>query len=647
MAASQLDCLEDAPPGTTVTESSPEFFYSEGQRLAVEALLAGGQSAYTQRLAQDGLRSFLSDDELRHLAEAARDVPEPAGERDGDADELSLSYWPGCSDEPIPELELGWPLAGNWKGITHAEVYTHPPGDGAPKVKELVRRKIQQAAKVVAIVMDVFTDPDILLDLHEAGMQRGVPVYLILGEQHLAAFLSMAEGACLNNLRVRVIAGCTFWSRQHKQVTGTLKEKFLLIDGDTVITGSYSFTWSDARLSRQLVTLLTGEIAGAFDREFRTLYAASRPLAPARAPPAQPPGPSSGRPPQRPARPLPQRAGRAAALQGRPPGGRAPLRGPPARGQEPGRGVGAGAGHPGHGGRRAARPAPAPGPRGPQRPERRGPGQPPRPAGGRRGAETQQVPLGPEPPLPALRLQRWPRAGGRGEGERAVPGQGAGGGWAVNPGGQGWGFGGFTVYPGGQGWGFGGPVYPGGGGRALGYGGPLCIPGLGFGGTVYPKVGAGDQGSCVSQGGGRPGGPGPEIAPLPCVPGGAGGGVMPPLHLQSQLHPGPCLSATSPPPWVNIDPGAAPGSAPRGLCPPWASCGAEGEQRRSPRPCHPLNSQLRLPCSSVSFPPVFPFPPSSPGSSPSSLSPLLPLGLGAGQRWHGTAGSCPPPNPLC
>ncbi|XP_030400705.1 protein FAM83E [Gopherus evgoodei] len=307
MAASQLDCLEDAPAGTPVTESSPEFFYSEGQRLAVEALLAGGQSAYAQRLAQDRLRPFLSDDELRHLAEAARDVPEPAGECDGDANELSLSYWPGCSDEPIPELELGWPLDGNWKGITRAEVYTHPPGDGAPKVKELVRRKIQQAAKVVAIVMDIFTDPDILLDLHEASTRRGVPVYLILGEEHLSAFLSMAEGACLNvrymeNLRVRVIAGCTFWSRQRKQVTGTLKEKFLLIDGDTVITGSYSFTWSDARLSRQLVTLLTGEIAGAFDREFRTLYAASRPLAPTRAPLPSPPAlPRDGRPNGQPA----------------------------------------------------------------------------------------------------------------------------------------------------------------------------------------------------------------------------------------------------------------------------------------------------------------------------------------------------------
>ncbi|XP_067388824.1 protein FAM83E [Emydura macquarii macquarii] len=301
MAASQLACLEDAPPGTPVTESSPEFFYSEGQRLALEALLAGGHTAYAQRLAQDGLRPFLSDDELRCLAEAARDVPEPSGERDGDADELSLSYWPGCSDEPLPELELGWPQDGSWKGITRAEVYTHPPGDGAPKVKELVRSKIQQATKVVAVVMDVFTDPDILLDLHEAGMRRGVPVYLILGEQHLAAFLSMAEGVCLNvrymeNLRVRVIAGCTFWSRQRKQVTGSLKEKFLLVDGEMVITGSYSFTWSDARLSRQLVTLLTGEIAGAFDREFRTLYAASRPLAPARdLPPAPPAPPRDGR----------------------------------------------------------------------------------------------------------------------------------------------------------------------------------------------------------------------------------------------------------------------------------------------------------------------------------------------------------------
>ncbi|CAJ0957349.1 unnamed protein product, partial [Ranitomeya imitator] len=82
----------------------------------------------------------------------------------------------------------------------------------------------------------------------------------------------------MTNIRVRVLSGCTFSTRQLKQVTGMTKEKFLLIDCDTVITGTYSFTWSDSRLDRNLITLLTGEITDSFDNEFRTLFAASRPL---------------------------------------------------------------------------------------------------------------------------------------------------------------------------------------------------------------------------------------------------------------------------------------------------------------------------------------------------------------------------------
>lgn len=35
----------------------------------------------------------------------------------------------------------------------------------------------------------------------------------------------------------------------------------------------FSFTWSDARLYRGLVTLLIGEIVDVFSREFRILYA--------------------------------------------------------------------------------------------------------------------------------------------------------------------------------------------------------------------------------------------------------------------------------------------------------------------------------------------------------------------------------------
>ncbi|XP_054851520.1 protein FAM83E isoform X2 [Eublepharis macularius] len=230
MAGSQVHCLESEEPYAKVTESNPEFYYSEGQRLALEALLAKGKDAFKECLVQEKLRPFLSDGEQQELEEAttaenSQDFPSSGAGRQNHGDKgSSLSYWPGRSDEPTPDLELGWPDNGAWKGITRAEVYTHPPGERAPHIKEVVRRCLQQANKM---------------------------------------------------LRVRVIQGCTFQTRLQKQVTGLLKEKFVLADGDVVITGSYSFTWTDARLNRHLVTRLTGEVTEAFDREFRTLYAAS------------------------------------------------------------------------------------------------------------------------------------------------------------------------------------------------------------------------------------------------------------------------------------------------------------------------------------------------------------------------------------
>lgn len=152
MAGSQVHCLESEEPYVKITESNPEFYYSEGQRLALESLLTEGKEAYKKRLSQEKLRPFLSDGELQQLTSVAEDSPAPptdgariCSHRD---DGSSLSYWPGQSDEPAPELELGWPDNGSWKGITRAEVYTHPPGEGAPHIKEMVRRCIQKANKV-------------------------------------------------------------------------------------------------------------------------------------------------------------------------------------------------------------------------------------------------------------------------------------------------------------------------------------------------------------------------------------------------------------------------------------------------------------------------------------------------------------------
>lgn len=43
----------------------------------------------------------------------------------------------------------------------------------------------------------------------------------------------------LQNLDIRVVRGCTFQSRWQRQVTGNVREKFVLLDGHRVISGSY------------------------------------------------------------------------------------------------------------------------------------------------------------------------------------------------------------------------------------------------------------------------------------------------------------------------------------------------------------------------------------------------------------------------
>lgn len=103
-------------------------------------------------------------------------------------------------------------------------------------------------------------------------------------------------------MRVRVLGGKAFCSRTGRMVVGEMKNKFLLVDLETVILGSYrwaaltsclflrtpnlramgqavcvlhSLTWTDAHLHRQLITVLSGPVVDSFDREFRILFAAS------------------------------------------------------------------------------------------------------------------------------------------------------------------------------------------------------------------------------------------------------------------------------------------------------------------------------------------------------------------------------------
>lgn len=52
--------------------------------------------------------------------------------------------------------------------------------------------------QLVAVVMDIFTDPDLLLDLVDTATRRWVPVYLLLDRQQLPAFLMLAQQLGVN-----------------------------------------------------------------------------------------------------------------------------------------------------------------------------------------------------------------------------------------------------------------------------------------------------------------------------------------------------------------------------------------------------------------------------------------------------------------
>ncbi|XDV12775.1 hypothetical protein PO909_001360 [Leuciscus waleckii] len=286
MALSQVQCLDDNHINLRTNESKPEFFYSEEQRVALETLIHDGQDAFEDYIKTKNIRCFLSDLELERILNTV-EVYSPGshdnnaelyGESDGE--DISLQYWPDRSDCSIPQLDIGWLDRVSYRGLTRAQVYTQPPYEGQPHIKEVVRKMIGQAQKVIAIVMDLFTDIDIFKDLLDASHKRKVAVYIMLEATGVKHFLRMCEKAGmhtghLKNLRVRNISGVKFFSRSSKRVCGSQSQKFMFIDGDKAVSGSYSFTWSASRLDRNIITVLSGQAVDTFDALFQDMYVMS------------------------------------------------------------------------------------------------------------------------------------------------------------------------------------------------------------------------------------------------------------------------------------------------------------------------------------------------------------------------------------
>ncbi|XP_070612193.1 protein FAM83F [Erythrolamprus reginae] len=284
MAESQILCLEETHANERVTEQNPRYYYSEEQRRALEVLAADGEKAFKAQVKAEKLPDFLSSRELEVLRdgwqsydahlEMGKTINGPSGKP------LSLSYWPDRSDTEIPPLDMGWTHNYFYRGTTRLALYTHPrKEEQTPHVKQVVRETIQQAKKIIAIVMDQFTDRDIFRDIIDAAYKRRVPVYMILDEEGSVLFLEMCKCMDLSdfhirNIRVRCVPGVGY-SLASGRIRGNLASRFLMVDGEKVLTGSYSFTWTSSHINRNILLCLSGQHVEIFDTEFRELYAIS------------------------------------------------------------------------------------------------------------------------------------------------------------------------------------------------------------------------------------------------------------------------------------------------------------------------------------------------------------------------------------
>ncbi|XP_077469759.1 protein FAM83B [Stigmatopora argus] len=257
--------------------------YKEAYRLAIDCLLSGGRDSYTDFIKEEHIGSFLSEEELLFITSNAKELPRQTQVEEiktpSDSQSSSGTYWPVLSDSDAPTLELGWPGAMRENLQTNIDLLYHPPRPNCPNIKDVILKHIRDARQVIAIVMDMFTDVDILKEIVDASI-RGVPVYVLLDDYHLKHFLTAADNLDvklqqLRNMRVRTVKGEDYLCRSGTKFHGAMEQKFLLVDCHTVIYGSYRFTWSCTKINLSMVQVITGHLVRTYDEEFRTLYARS------------------------------------------------------------------------------------------------------------------------------------------------------------------------------------------------------------------------------------------------------------------------------------------------------------------------------------------------------------------------------------
>ncbi|XP_065814231.1 protein FAM83A-like [Labrus bergylta] len=276
-------------------DSAPtlDLSHNEAARLAADSLLSHGLEGYHEVLSAEGEVDFLSVVEKSYILENGRDgrsvEPDASDDADKDPDTLSPSshsskhYRSMSTDRnPVEDPNSIKDVTVTNRGQDVYRIYLQSEGRSCA-MKDSVREFIRKAETVLAIVIDSFTDVELLCDLLEASRKRNVSVHLLLDHLNLDLFVSMWQELKLESknfpkLLVRSVDGQTYCAKTGRKLTGQIAESFIISDSTQVLTGSYSFSWLSWHVHRTMVVLVKGSMVERFDQEFHRLYSSSKPV---------------------------------------------------------------------------------------------------------------------------------------------------------------------------------------------------------------------------------------------------------------------------------------------------------------------------------------------------------------------------------
>ncbi|KAM7420310.1 hypothetical protein PAMA_014834 [Pampus argenteus] len=189
-----------------------DLSHNEIARLAADCLLNRGLEGYQEVLNAEGEVDFLSHVEKNYIKENVRDA------------NTDVKWSDPVLDKPSVEVFF-------------------QSDSRAAGMKDLVRKFIRNATTALVIVIDSFSDVELLCDLLDAS-RKNVSVHLLLDHLNLHLFVSMWQELKLNwkdfpKLSVRSVGGQTYCAKTGRKLTGQIAESFIITDWNEALTGSY------------------------------------------------------------------------------------------------------------------------------------------------------------------------------------------------------------------------------------------------------------------------------------------------------------------------------------------------------------------------------------------------------------------------